>query len=299
MIDRIIDIAESGAYLRENGGLLEIELRGEKEGRSSVPLGEVAAVILSHPQITCTRGVLSGLMKAGAVVVVCDEQFMPVGMMVPLVGYWAPAQRMAAQVRAGVPMRKRLWQRIVKAKIRAQGAVLKRMRGDDMGLGELARRVRSGDPENLEGQASRIYWPALFGPNFYRNPGLPDQNRFLNYGYAVLRAAVARAICAAGLHPGVGLHHHHREDAYCLADDLMEPFRPLIDRAVAEMMEEGVAADAPLSKEIKARLIQPVMGRYRLRGEERTLLDILGRLAGSLGEIFEGREKRLNLPDIG
>lgn len=300
MTDRIIDIAESPAYLRVRDGLLCIRRDKDDESEATVPLKEIAAVVLTHPQITCTRTVLSGLSEAGAVVVACDDRFLPVAMMLPLTGYHAPARRLASQANASVPTLKRLWQQVIIAKVRAQAALLIDLRKDDCGLNDLAKQVRSGDPENIEAQAARIYWLALFKDvDFTRNPGAgtADQNRFLDYGYAVLRAAVARAICASGLHPGLGLHHHHRNNPYCLADDLMEPFRPLIDRAVAELVADGLH-DAALDKTIKPRLIEPVMARYQLNGEERTLFDVLGRMTASLAAVFEERQERLDLPDI-
>lgn len=303
MTDRFLDIAESPAYLRVRDGLLCIQPKpadGAEPQEVTVPLKELAAVILTHPQITCTRTVLSGLAEAGAVVVACDDRFLPVAMMLPLTGYHAPARRLAAQANAAIPTKKRLWQQLVKAKVRAQAQTLLDLRGDDFGLTDLSTQVRSGDTQNVEAQAARIYWLAIFDDaSFQRNFTAPDQNRFLNYGYAVLRAAVARAICAAGLHPGLGLHHRHRNNPYCLADDLIEPFRPIIDRVVVELVAEGLRHDE-MDKHIKARLIQPVMDRYPLDGEQRTLFDILGRVAASLATAFEaGSPKaRLNLPDI-
>ncbi|MEX0774975.1 MAG: type II CRISPR-associated endonuclease Cas1 [Phycisphaeraceae bacterium] len=303
MTDRILDIAESPVYLSVRNGLLCLRPPsgdGEEAKEVTVPLKELAAVVLTHPQITVTRTVLSGLAEAGAVLVACDDRFMPVVMALPLTGYHAPARRLAAQANAALPTLKRLWQQVVVAKVCAQAQVLRQVRQDDFGLIEMAKRVRSGDTDNIEAQAARIYWLALFQDvDFLRQPGAGavNQNRFLDYGYAVLRAAVARAICAVGLHPGLGLHHHHRNNAFCLADDLMEPFRPLIDRAVSDLVADDMA-DAPMDKTIKARLIAPVMDRYSFDGEQRTLFDILGRLTSSLAGVFEERESRLNLPDI-
>ncbi len=300
MTNRILDIAESPAYLRVRNGLLCIRPDKDSETEVTVPLQEIAALVLTHPQITCTRTVLSGLCEAGAVIVACDDRFLPVAMMLPLTGYHAPARRLAAQANASAPTLKRLWQQVIIAKVRAQAALLLDVRQDDFGLNDLAKQVRSGDPDNIEAQAARIYWSALFqSVEFTRNAGAgtQDQNRFLDYGYAVLRAAVARAICASGLHPGLGLHHHHRNNPYCLADDLMEPFRPLIDRAVSELVADDLH-DVALDKTIKPRLIEPIMGRYPIDGEERTLFDILGRLTASLAAVFEQRQERLDLPDI-
>ena len=303
MTDRILDIADTPAYLCVRGALLCLQPPdhpGQDTKEVTIPMRELAAVVLTHAQLTCTRSVLSGLAEAGAVVVACNDHFMPVAMMLPLTGYHAPARRLTAQANAPLPTLKRLWQQIIIAKVRAQAALLRDVRNDDFGLSALSAKVRSGDPDNIEAQAARIYWTALFNDtDFLRAPsgGRADQNRFLDYGYAVLRAAVARAICASGLHPGLGVHHHHRNNAFCLADDLMEPYRPLIDRAVAELVADNLA-DAPLDKTIKPRLINPIMGRYDFNGEERSLFDILGRMTASLAAVFEQRQERLDLPDI-
>lgn len=154
-------------------------------------------------------------------------------MMLPLNANVLQSQRLAAQASAPLPLKKQLWKQIVRREILAQGELLAELRDGDHDLSELARAVRSGDPDNREAVAARRYWPVLFeDPNFHRRFDAPDANRLLNYGYAVLRAAMGRAMCGAGLHPALGLHHHHRENPFCLADDLMEPCRPLIDAAV-------------------------------------------------------------------
>lgn len=295
MSDRILDIAEAPALLRAENGLLVI--KRDNQDAVSLPLAEFAAVVLSHPQITCSRAALTGLVTAGAVVVTCDDHHLPVGMLLPLTGYHAPARRLRAQADAPLPLRKQLWKQLVVAKIRAQAQLLKDHRGDDFGLRGLATEVRSGDESNVEGQAARVYWLALFDSlEFQRSRESQDQNRFLNYGYAVLRAIVARAICAAGLHPGLGLHHHHRNNAFCLADDLMEPFRPIVDEAVLKVMDQ-FGVDAPMDRRVKEVLIGALQTRIPLDGEDRTLTDVAGKLAASLALAFEGGERKLALPD--
>lgn len=295
MTNHIIDVSGHGGYLRCENGLLILER--QPEPRASVPLPEVAAVVLAHRQITCTRAALAALASAGAAVIVCGDDYLPAAMMLPLTGYHAPARRLIAQAEASEPARKGLWRQVVQAKVRAQGAVLQSLHGRDFGLGVLVERVRSGDTSNIEGQAARIYWSVLFGDQgFRRDSEALDQNRYLNYGYAVLRAIVGRAICASGLHPGLGLHHHHRENAFCLADDLMEPFRPLVDKVVVEIVRKH-GTDASLDAAMKQRLIQPLMGTFWHDGE-RTLFDLVGRLCASLGAAFEGKGKRLPIPGL-
>ena len=296
MTERIIDISETPARLSVRYEQLVVER--EDEPKETVPLSELAVLVVSNPRVIYTHAVLCGLAAAGGVLITCDERHMPIGMMLPLQAHYVQAERFALQAQAPLPTKKRLWQQIVQAKVRAHGSCLKELRGDDGGLNALASRVRSGDPDNLEARASRLYWTALFDdPAFRRDRDAEDQNRLLNYGYAVLRAIVARAACACGLHPSLGLHHHNRYDAFCLADDLMEPFRPFIDRAVARLIDED-GPHASLDRDTKRALLQALTGRITLAGEERTIFDVAARCASSLAAVFAGERKRLILPEI-
>lgn len=295
MTDRILDFADGTAYLRVRNDQLVVERKEQPE--VSTPLCEVAALILTNPQVLCSQPVMARLMGHGGVVIVCDERHLPVGMMLPLTGHTVQTERFAAQAAAPLPLRKRLWKDIVHRKILAQGDLLRQLRGDDHGLTEIARSVRSGDPSNREAVASRRYWPALFDdPNFHRRFDAPDANRLLNYGYAVLRAVVGRAICAAGLHPSLGLHHHNRYNPFCLTDDLMEPYRPIVDAAVVEHVGSH-GHDAPLDRTGKQALLEPILGRYRADGEVRTLFDIAARTAVSLAKVFLKQSTRLDYPN--
>lgn len=203
MIERLIDLSDAGARLSVKHDQLVIER--EEEGSFSAPLDEVAVVVVSHPAVTLTQAVLSGLMARGAVFVVCDERRLPSGMMLPLEGHHLQGERLEYQMNASQPVRKRAWQQVVQAKIRAQGRLLKELRGTDAGLLAMAESVHSGDPDNLEGQAARRYWPLIFGDaSFRRDHEATGINAVLNYGYSVLRGIVARAIVSAGLHPSIG-----------------------------------------------------------------------------------------------
>lgn len=299
MSDYILDVSESAAVLNVDLACLRLETAAGHCAR--IPPREIAAVVLCHPQITISRAALAALANAGAGVVVCDEKRRPVGMFLPLGGYHAPARRFAAQAAASLPLRKRLWRQIIAAKIRAQGTLLAELHGNDCGLLEMARGVRSGDTTNLEAQAARIYWSALFEePGFHRDFESPGYNAALNYGYAVLRALVGRALCAAGLHPGLGIHHRHRENPYCLADDVMEPFRPVVDRAVA-LFGRDHGEPTQLDPPTKRMLAAPMTGtcRYEVDGARRTLMDIVSRVSLSLAAVFEKRSRTLWLPPLG
>lgn len=296
MTDRVIDISELGVRLSIRLEQLVIQRHDEPE--MTTPLEELAVLIVSHKGVVYTHAVLAELARAGGVFVACDDRHLPVAMMLPVAGHHLQCERFAQQAAASKPIQKRLWQQLVQSKVALQGRVLRDLRGHDHGLLAMAGRVRSGDAENIEGQASRRYWPALFdNPSFRRDREAEDQNRLLNYGYAVLRAMVARAVCASGLHPSLGLHHHNRYDAFPLADDLMEPFRPLVDRAVVLVVDER-GPDAPLDRETKTALVSALTGRFDIEGEARSLSDILHRLAASLAQVYAGERKDLLLPDL-
>jgi CRISPR-associated protein Cas1 len=295
MADRIIDLSEEPARLSVRYTNLVIEREGAEP--VTTPLEELAVLVVSHPQVSLTHAVLAGLASSGGVFVTCDDKHLPAGMLLPLVAHFTQAERFERQASAPLPTRKRLWQEIVRAKLRAQAHLLCELVGGDQGITTLISRVRSGDPDNVEAEASRRYWPALFRGVFFRRDrfGIPPNNH-LNYGYAVLRAVMARAICAAGLHPSLGLHHHNRYDAFRLADDLMEPFRPLVDHAVVNLTQRR-GINASLDREAKAELLKALSGRLLLNGEWRTLFDVASRTASSMVAVFAGERRDLLLPE--
>lgn len=294
MTDRIVEIAESPAHVSVRLGALEIKpSQGEL---LRVPLEDLAVLVLTHPAITITQQALGEVAQHGAVVINCDRKAAPVSMSLPLAGNAIQTERMAAQANASKPLRKRLWQEIVREKIRAQARCLGRLgRTGADGLEALAPRVQSGDPDNLEAQAAQRYWKLVFGdPGFRRDREKPDQNRLLNYGYAILRACTSRAICASGLHPSLGIHHHNRYDTFCLASDLMEPFRPVVDERVAHITDE-LGANVGLDREVKHGLISGILGRHEADGEARTLFDLVGRASSSLAGVYAGSRRKLFL----
>ena len=296
MGDRILDLSERPFRLRVNNSLLVLESEGVEV--PPIPLGDLAVVITSHPQISFTQAVLSGLATAGAAFVTCDAKHRPVAMLLPLITHSLQAERFAAQAALSLPVKKQVWKQIVQAKIRAQGHLLEDTGNEDYGLLALSAKVRSGDLGNLEATAAQTYWKHLFGPRkFRRNDDLDPCNACLNYGYAVLRAVVARALCSSGLNPTLGVHHHNRYDPFCLADDLMEPFRPMVDRAVI-----GLIASRPealqLDSAAKQRLLATLLGRFESGGESRTLFDWLARTSASLANIILGLQNALEIPEL-
>lgn len=294
--DRILDISDGGFHLRAENRQLVLEKKGELP--RTVPFEEIAVLLVSNSWCTYTHTALVLLAEGNGILVTCDSRSMPIAMSLPLQGYTLPMERLRQQVNASAPMQKRLWQQIVRAKIRSQATILKELRRQDAGLENMVERVGSGDPENIEAQAARRYWPRVFGnPGFSRRPQEDaPPNHLLDYGYAVLRALTARAIVASGLNATFGIHHHHRANAFCLADDLMEPFRPLVDRQVAYLIElQGDAA--PLNRDNKAALIAPMMLRVCYEGEWRTLFDVLARIAANVAAVYAEATDKLYLPE--
>ena len=227
-----------------------------------IPIEDIGVVVLDHKQITITQGAMSALLDNNVAVISCDEHRMPSGLMLPLDGNTTQSERFREQIEASLPLKKQLWQQTIQAKILNQSTVLYRQRGLECGNMEAwAKMVKSGDADNLEGRAAAFYWQNLFGhiKGFRRDrEGIPPNN-LLNYGYAILRAVVARSLVGSGLLPTLGIHHHNRYNAYCLADDIMEPYRPYVDKLVAEIVDSG-ADITNLTKEIKGQLLSiPVL----------------------------------------
>lgn len=295
MQDRIIELSDRPSRLRIRNRLLEITDNDER--LAAIPISDVAVIIASHPQVTLSQAVLGELSATGGVFIACDSQRLPCGMLLPLCGFHQQVRRFGFQASASVPTRKRCWQHVIRAKILGQASVLKTVHGRDNGLSKLVSLVKSGDSSNVEARAARRYWPALFGAGFLRDRDAFGINQWLNYGYAVLRAIVARAICSAGLHPGLGLHHHHRESGYPLADDLMEPFRPLVDEIVFRLIQGEHENDAA-AKTIKFEIVSGLTARFSFAGESRTLFDWSARLAAGLAKQFEGANEKFTVPNF-
>jgi len=296
MDERIIDLSEEPAFLNVRYNQLIIK-RDRRE--DSLPLEDLAVLIVSHPAVSLTHAVLSGLCANAGAFIICDDRRLPTGMMLPLVGNSTLTERHHAQINASSPVNKRLWQQIIMAKIRAQASVLNDVEGNDCGLSVLSTKVLSGDSSNIEARASRHYWPILFGDSFRRTYDSNDGiNVHLNYGYGVLRAIVGRAITASGLLPSVGIHHHNKYNPFCLADDLMEPFRPLIDATVYEIIDI-FGPDHPIDKDSKAVILEKLLNqKWIYKKENRKLFDIVSKLTASLVQVYAGEKKKIIIPKI-
>ncbi len=288
---RIVEIAEDGRHIAKYRGFLTVSVNGAEIGR--VPLDDVAAVIGSGRGLTYSNSAFVALSERRVPVVLCAANHLPAAFLWPVDGHYDQAGRMAEQAAASRPLRKRLWAQIVVAKIRGQGETLRVVGAPHQAFQMMTRRVRSGDPDNVEAQAARRYWPLLFGKGFRRRRGEGGVNGMLNYTYTVLRAGAARAVMAAGLHPSFGLAHRQRGNGFALADDLMEPFRPIADLLVHDLVAVG---RTEVDKETKPDLARVLT--IDLRGAERDspVSSCLQRLAGSLARCFAGDSRSLDLP---
>ena len=264
------------------------------------PIEDIGVVVLDHKQITITQGALEALLENNCAVITCDSSHMPVGLLLPLVGNTTQNERFRDQLDASQPLRKQLWQQTMQCKIRNQAAVLSQCSDAETRCMQVwANDVRSGDPDNYEARAAVYYWKNLFGhiPGFIRDREGVAPNNLLNYGYAILRAVVARSLVASGLLPTLGIHHHNRYNAYCLADDIMEPYRPYVDRLVFDITEQ-YGADVELSKDIKAELLSIPTLDVVIGGKRSPLMVGVSQTTASLYKCFSGELRKIAYPDM-
>lgn len=237
MTNRIIEISDPLVSLSMLRGFLIVKVDSTEKAR--IAFEDIGILILNGTGATITTNLLNSLLEAGTMIVVLGNNYLPSGIFYPTNPHYLHKQKINLQIQSSKPLEKRLWQQVVKAKILNQATILSHFTTDDeKQLFELAKKVSSGDKENLEAQAARKYWQRLFGLDFRRNFESAGINSMLNYGYAILRSATARAIFASGLHPAIGIHHSNQENAFCLVDDLMEPFRPIVDFMVKKLLKK-------------------------------------------------------------
>lgn len=291
MVGRVVEVATDGRHLAIDRGFMTVSEKDSELGR--VPLDDLAAVVANAHGLTYSNNLLVNLATRGVPVILCGPNHRPAAVVWPVDGHHAQSGRMSDQANASASLKKRLWQQIVQAKILAQGATLAAVGAEAGGFRLLARKVRAGDPDNVEAEAARRYWPLLLGTTFRRDQDGDGLNGLLNYGYAVLRAATARAVMAAGLHPSLGLMHSNRGNALVLVDDLMEPFRPVVDREVHRLMCDGFMEVTSDTKAVLARMM--IIDLPTAEGLS-PVITCLERLAGSLAKAYAGKTGRLILP---
>ena len=294
MLGRIVEVSNDKRHLSMYRGFMLVHTTGdERKEVGRVPLDDMAALIANAHGLSYTNNLLVALAERGVPFVLCAANHNVVGMLWPIDGHHQQAHRFEAQIACTLPMRKKLWASIVKSKLLNQAAVLKETDNSFAHLQNLAKQVRSGDPDNLEAQGARKYWGLLMGPLFRRDQQADGVNALLNYGYTVLRAATARAVVAAGLHPSIGLHHSHDNNAMRLVDDLMEPFRPVIDLAVWHLQRSG---PCQVNADTKRVLVQCLYQDLPTKEAKTPVMVALQGLATSLAQVLLKERKALALP---
>jgi len=266
---------------------------------ASIPIEDIGIVVLDHPQITMTHALISALSDNNVAIVSCDAKHLPYGLMLPMYAHHAFTEKMYEQLESSLPLRKNLWQQTVISKIANQAAMLRSIGVDDGKMQYYVKLVKSGDPQNVEGRAAAYYWENLFGDksNFVRDRDEDGINAMLNYGYAILLAVVARALVSSGLLPAVGIHHRNKYNPWCLASDIMEPYRPYVDRIVLQVSEE-FPESGELTPEIKRRLLQVPVTDIEIDGKKSPLMVGISRTTASLSACFGGVSRKILYPEV-
>ena len=295
MIPRIVDVSENGRFIAKHRGFITIKQGDEFYGE--VPLDDIGVLMISAFGATCTKDALVSLAERGAVTVLCGSKGMPSALVLPVNANYESALRIRVQSQASQPLKKRLWQSVVTAKLKHQSEVLnfykKLEKATQVGI--YARQVQSGDPQNREASGARVYWKALFGEEFLRSPNGEWPNSLLNYGYALLRACTARAICAAGLNPIFGIHHENSTNPFPLADDLMEPYRPLVDYYARQIIADNITE---VNADTKQRISSFLWADLYFEEETTPLYAAMERLAFSLVNSFKSKKPQIEIAEM-
>ena len=302
MIKRVVEISQQPLHLSVRHGQLVLQARYQPpDDAKTIPCEDVGIVVVDEPGTSWSHAAMARLIDHGAAVVVCGKDHLPAGLLLPLSTHSEVVKRITEQIEAKLPLKKRLWKQLVVAKVKAQARVVAPNDATHTKLLALAKTVRSGDPANIEAQAAKAYWRAWLDTNpandnqrFRRDPDGPPPNNLLNYGYAILRAAVARAIVSAGLHPALGLHHTNRSNPFCLADDLMEPLRPFVDDCARRLHNDGVTE---LDQPAKGALLELLATPCRLTDQTGPLMVSLHRMVASLVACYQGMATGLEIPE--
>ena len=294
MIGRIVEVADDRRHLFMHRGFMVVQdTEGERKELGQVPLDDIAAVIANAHGLSYTNNLLVALVERGAPFVLCGANHNAVGMLLPIDGNYQQGKRFDAQLEAAKPITKRLWAEVVRSKLQQQAAALEAIGRPTAPLSALIGKVRSGDPENLEAQGARRYWSLLFGEGFRRDQEASGLNAMLNYGYTVLRATMARSVIAAGLHPTLGMHHSNDSNPMRLVDDLMEPFRPVMDLKIWLLQNSGEASITP---ETKRALVRTLYDDMQTDMGATPVMVCMQKLATSLAQVYLGEREKLDLP---
>jgi len=294
MLGRIVEVADDKRHLFLHRGFMVVQdTEGERKELGQVPLDDIAAVIANAHGLSYTNNLLVALAERGAPFVLCASNHNAVGMLLPIDGNYQQAHRIESQITANQPTHKRLWAAIVRSKLEQQAAALEAIGASTAPLISLVRKVRSGDPDNVEAQGARRYWSLLFGEDFRRDQNGGGINGLLNYGYTVLRSCMARSVVAAGLHPSIGLHHSNDNNAMRLVDDLMEPFRPVVDLKVWQLQHNG---EIEVNPQTKRALVRTLYDDMQTDIGSTPVMVCTQKLAVSLVQVYVGEREKLDLP---
>ena len=272
----------------------------KQEAERTIPIEDIGVVVLDNRRITITSGAMEALLENNCAVITCNQKSMPVGLLLPLCGNTTQNERFRSQLEASLPLRKQLWQQTIKQKILNQEHVLRINTAQETNCMRVwSNDVRSGDPDNLEARAAAYYWRNVFTtyPNFVRDREGTPPNNLLNYGYAILRAIIARALVGSGLLPTLGIHHHNRYNAYCLADDIMEPYRPYVDQLVLDIIQCNLEI-SDITRDLKMQLLGIPMLDVVINGKRSPLMIAAQQTTASLAKCFAGECKRISYPEM-
>ncbi len=285
------------AYLKTRDEQLVIQISNEPDDEKSVPIEDIGLLIIDHPQITITQGLLAKCMENNVAVVTCDQTHHPAGILFNMEGNTLQSQVYKYQLEATIPLKKQLWQQTIVAKIENQAALLKSVKEEHTYIRNLVSKVKSGDTENCEAKAASYYWKRIFPAflEFRRERYGPPPNNLLNYGYAILRAAVSRAIVGSGLLPAIGIHHKNQYNAFCLSDDIMEPYRPYVDLLVYEIVSMS-GKFLEMTPNMKKKLLSIPTIDVVIDGKKSPLLNAVSRTTASLVKCYQGESRRILYP---
>ena len=285
------------AYLSTRNGQLVIKYPEKGKDKISLPIEDIGLILLENRQLTFTHGLIDALLQNKSALITCDEKHMPSGLILPMVGHTEQTRRIRDQLEMSVPLKKFLWQQTVRAKILNQASHLEEHNLDASRLKYWVRQVKSGDSDNHEALSAAYYWQSLFADMdcFIREADGDPPNNLLNYGYAILRAVTARALVSSGLFPSIGINHHNKYNAYCLADDIMEPYRIYVDTVVRDIVDSGESMDN-LNPNLKARLLKIPAMDVRLSGQRKPLAVAMSTTTSSLYDCISGRRKKIKYP---
>ncbi len=265
--------------------------------KKTVPIEDLGFIVLDHPQISFSMKLIEQLNAFNVAVIFCDSKHLPSSMLLPLDANHIQQENFSYQINASEPLKKNLWKQTIEQKIRNQAAHLKQQGASFQNVLNLAKTVNSGDTSNREGYAARLYWSQLLGKDFYRDRMGPPPNHLLNYGYILLRSAVARSLAGSGLLATLGIHHHNRYNAFCLADDIMEPYRPYVDEIVMEIYNPKLNS-IELSKEQKVELLKVFAVDVNIGEVKRPLMVALSITTASLARCFAGESRKIIYPEF-